>query len=121
MVRHRHIQYAAASIDGTSAPVTVTIRVAPKNDAPTADIAAPYYYVNEQEPLVLQGTGLHGDVDGGQMTAAATLAVDYGVLTADVGSLPGVTISGPAAWSHAPEASTASICCLAEAKAGSTI
>jgi uncharacterized delta-60 repeat protein len=67
----------------TSGPVTVTIAVAPVNDAPTGE--TDYYYTNEDTPLsVPAATGVvrnDHDVDGDPLTAVFVGGPAHGTLT----------------------------------------
>ncbi|MFT5445160.1 MAG: hypothetical protein ACI9DC_000320 [Gammaproteobacteria bacterium] len=73
---------------------TVTVSVAPVNNAPTALITPVGYAVNENTILALQGTGLSvADSDAGDAAIVATLSVGEGALSVDAGGT-GVTLAG---------------------------
>jgi Bacterial Ig domain len=77
------------STDGWGAVTasSLAINVTPVNDAPTATITASHYTVLEQTTLALQGTGMSiADVDAGNGTVTAQLAVGEGVLNIWAGS-----------------------------------
>ena len=81
-----------ANVVTASDGATVTVNVAPANDAPAATVSGPYN-ATEQTDLSLKATGLSvSDVDAGAGLVTATLSVTSGRLTVNAGT-SGVTVT----------------------------